>query len=260
MGIQGKAQTIEAVLPKHFEPVGCSRLVRIGRNGDGGYLVCEENASDTDVLLSFGVSDDWSFEEAFQARSGAIVHAFDGSVSARFFVGRVLRNLLTLRLPSFARNAAMTLAFWRYFSQSGNFYSIYVGDESDERTISLSDAVDRYGGERTTLKMDIEGAEIRLFDQILAAKEMLSALVIEIHDFDLHLERVLQFTKELGLKLIHIHANNYAKVSRGGIPRVVELTFSKSCDHGCEVTLPSHLDQPNNPAVPEIRIAFQISE
>ena len=38
-------------------------LIRIGKDNDGGYLVDKESFLKTEEIVSFGINDDWSFEE-----------------------------------------------------------------------------------------------------------------------------------------------------------------------------------------------------
>ena len=52
-------------LPLIFRPEKESNFVRLGRNNDGGYIVPVDAAKDSNLLLSFGLDDDWSFEKDF---------------------------------------------------------------------------------------------------------------------------------------------------------------------------------------------------
>jgi hypothetical protein len=54
------------MLPKEFKPDGFYDLVRLGKNNDGGYLVCKNSIEVSDCLISFGINDDFSFEENFK--------------------------------------------------------------------------------------------------------------------------------------------------------------------------------------------------
>jgi hypothetical protein len=40
-------------------------LLRLGRDYDGGYLVSSADVIQTEMLISLGINDDWSFEEKF---------------------------------------------------------------------------------------------------------------------------------------------------------------------------------------------------
>ena len=37
-------------------------LCRLGKNNDGGYLIGPKSIENTETLISFGISDDWTFE------------------------------------------------------------------------------------------------------------------------------------------------------------------------------------------------------
>jgi hypothetical protein len=53
---------------------------RIGREEDGGYVILDEACKLTDVLYSYGVSDDWSFEEDFCNRYKCKANLYDHTV------------------------------------------------------------------------------------------------------------------------------------------------------------------------------------
>ena len=50
------------VISKIFYPKNNCSLIRLGNNNDGGYVVEENSIKNSEILLSFGLSDDWSFE------------------------------------------------------------------------------------------------------------------------------------------------------------------------------------------------------
>jgi hypothetical protein len=55
---------------------------RIGRQEDGGYVVLDEISKGTEVLYSYGVSDDWSFEEDYVNTYGCEARLFDHTVDS----------------------------------------------------------------------------------------------------------------------------------------------------------------------------------
>lgn len=46
------------------------------------------------------------------------------------------------------------------------------------------------------LKIDIEGFEYRILDEIIQYSDILTGVVIEFHDCDLHMHRILKFISE----------------------------------------------------------------
>ena len=55
------------------------------------------------------------------------------------------------------------------------------------------------------LKIDIEGSEYRLLDEIISNQNFLSGLIIEFHDVDLNLNKINEFIENFSLSLSHIH-------------------------------------------------------
>ena len=53
-------------IPKFLKPKVTGDLFRIGSSNDGGYVIPKNAAADTDTLISFGLFDDWKFEEDFK--------------------------------------------------------------------------------------------------------------------------------------------------------------------------------------------------
>jgi|DEB0MinimDraft_10_1074344.scaffolds.fasta_scaffold61910_2 hypothetical protein len=53
---------------------------RVGSKKDGGYVVLNEISKDTQVLLSYGVEDNTSFENDFTHKFGCVAHLFDHTI------------------------------------------------------------------------------------------------------------------------------------------------------------------------------------
>ena len=105
------------------------------------------------------------------------------------------------------------------------------------------------------LKIDIEGHEYRILDDILKIQNNIIGLAIEFHDVDLHLKRIEDFIKKFKLKIIHIHINNYS-FDHLKIPNLIELTFSKNFKKE-ENNFPKHKsDRPNNTSSKDYDIKF----
>ncbi|ELU18025.1 hypothetical protein CAPTEDRAFT_222777 [Capitella teleta] len=62
----------------------CDKHVLYGSPGDGGYPLCEDKTfvlKKNDCLVySFGIRDDWSFDDALYEKMGCEVHSFDPSI------------------------------------------------------------------------------------------------------------------------------------------------------------------------------------
>ena len=55
-------------LPISFKPNKNFKLIRLGSNNDGGYLIGNQTINDTKTLVSFGILDDCSFEKDFKEK------------------------------------------------------------------------------------------------------------------------------------------------------------------------------------------------
>lgn len=215
-------------------------LVRVGGDGDGGYLL----PRDWDGLagvISPGVGEVSEFETFFSSL-GVPCFLFDGSVTE------------PEGLPG-------NILFTRKF----------IGETVSENSITFEEALHFAPGEGDLLlQMDIEGDEWSVL-QSLQAKSLLRfrTLVVEFHDFDTLLfsswgirlvQRVLE-TLLIDFYPVHVHINNCCGyttfVGPNGpskLPRVIEVTLHRK-DRVSHVeyfaVLPSDLDSPNLPDVPD---------
>ena len=79
---------INVRLPKIFQPKDCN-LIRLGSENDGGYR-CQDDIRESEVLLSLGINDDWTFEAAYSKQTGKSVLSFDGSLTTRFWLLKII--------------------------------------------------------------------------------------------------------------------------------------------------------------------------
>ena len=108
------------------------------------------------------------------------------------------------------------------------------------------------------IKIDIEGSEYRIFEQILLYQNSFTGIGIELHDVDIHMEKIKDLIKNLDMKLVHIHGQNPAHIAKNDIPTQIELTFARNPEIiGSNVELPHKLDQPANPTFKETELIFE---
>ena len=86
-------------LTKSLRPKPTDDMIRLGRENDGGYLVSKSDVMNSDILISMGMYDDWSFEKNFHHLNPIPVYVFDGSVNLRFFVRSLVKSLLKIWDP-----------------------------------------------------------------------------------------------------------------------------------------------------------------
>lgn len=214
---------------------GGPELIRVGGEGDGGYLV-PDDMDGTVACFSPGVAGIASFEEALLAR-GIPCFLVDGSVSSA-----------PLTAPGI------------------HFERLFLGPTSRPGWITLDEWISAGPAEGDLiLQMDIEGWEWPVL--AAASTELLRRfriMVIEFHD--LHLLALGHGLRTMGevvrrlnedFALVHVHPNNYEyPVTYRGyrLHPVVETTWLRrdrvsSCK---PVAALGHvLDRANDPALPD---------
>jgi hypothetical protein len=208
-------------------------LVRIGGEGDGGYLV-PDDLDDITACFSPGVDRQASFETEL-GRRGIGSHLADRSVAAP---------------PAGFVHAS--------------FEPVFLGTFDAEGTTTLGRWVERHapaGSGDLILQMDIEGAEYGVIDN--AASELLRRfriLVIEFHNFDgigqpFICRRIGEVLEKLRLDFVpvHLHPNNYAGIVHIGglpVPPLLEVTFlrkDRCLTTALRTDFPHPLDRDNVP-------------
>ena len=217
--------------------VDCAK-VRVGDAGDGGYIQAEDLAG-VARAFSFGIdtNDSWDVQ---MTRLGIPVEQFDYSINHPPSTGPLLR-----------------------------FHKLFVSHEAGEGKITVSELLARHGdsGDATYfLKIDIEGAEWDIFDQLSSAHlARFSQIVCEFHDlsrlgeagFRARAARVFAKLNAL-FACIHVHGNNCAplyNVLNIPVPDVIEVSYVLRERHrvcASDETFPSRLDHPNSPERPDI--------
>ena len=240
-------------------PRECPGLVRVGRDGDGGYVLPAAAFDEVDAVLSFGVSDDWSFEEScLLRRPGRPVHAYDPTVGLWTFFRRSLKR----RFGS-ERRPGVFFSYLRFFSGNRRHFSEWVGGRPGQTGVLR--AAERLGpSARLLVKMDIEGAEYGVLGELAALAPRLACLVIEFHDVPAHADEIAELVRRLAPThpVVHLHGNNFAPLGPDGVtPTVIELTFARAgllpADQPLFAgSLPrAGLDQPNNREWPDYVLA-----
>lgn len=252
-----------AVLPALFRPWRSASLIRLGQDYDGGYLVDERDVMASTALLSFGLNDDWSFERDFLRRRPVPLQAYDATLTPRYLVKRLWRSLRRLKPHEIIGSVQSLRDFPEFFSGDRRHFPSFVGREGVPGYVSFSEVMrtldeSLHGRSGVFVKIDIEGSEYHILDDLLGHAGRFAALAIEFHDVDIHLPALERFVARLPLKLVHVHANNHAPIDGSGTPLVIECTFSASTPDGEPGTaaLPHPLDMPNKRNRAEIAISF----
>lgn len=232
------------------------KLNRLGGSNDGGYLVGENSLKKAKTLISFGIDDNWQFEKDFKTKNiDCEIKCYDNKPILKFLIKKLIIELIFLpyrRRFYFIKYFNNIIDFLR-IRKKINFYQkkIFYNDLNEilKNTISNNNIF---------LKIDIEGSEYRILDEIIKNQEKIIGIVIEFHDFDYHKNIIYDFCKKLNLDLTHIHPNNFAPKDKYGDPTVIELTFEREpIIIGDNPTFPNELDMKNNSSEKDINLFFK---
>ena len=204
---QADKGAVQALIAQLHPLVTEHPLIRLGSDGDGGYLV-PDDLKGIAACFSPGVDNRATFETSLIER-GIPCYLADASVDAAPIKGDMV-----------------------------HFCKKFLGVINNETTITLDDWVNtnKPGHDDLILQMDIEGAEWPVL--LNASRDTLRRfriIVIELHDLerlmDKHAFVIIRATLERLLQdfyVVHNHPNNYGRTVRCRslvIPRVMEMTF-----------------------------------
>jgi len=241
-------------------------LCRIGNRTDGGYAMTIAAIKNSEAFLSLGLGENWSFEEAISTiNPKAPIDIYDDTVSLSFFIRKAFNGLLKFSLfresksnflARFLRLKAY-ISFWSRSSKNTH-HQIRISAESFKRILSEYPIDAKIG-----LKVDIEGSEWDILNLISEDQSKFEFLLIEIHDFDRHVNELRKFLSDLAGSFIiaHLHANNFETLGSNGFPKVFEITLLRKAgivtSGEPRKELPIHeLDSPNAKNRPDYVIQF----
>ena len=258
--------------PKELKPifVDNKNLIRLGSIDDGGYVVPIESVKSSDNLISFGVSDNWDFEKDFFKKSSAKVFAYDYSINNDFWLSKFKKDLikfLQLKIfkPKKLYKMFQYIDFLLFFkiNRKNRFFLKQIGKGKD--CLDLIKIIEHnfINNNKIFLKVDIEGFEYEILDDIIFHKDKFEGVIIEFHEITKNLNKIIEFINKINsnLDLVHIHANNYSVKELDKFPEVIELIFSKkminTIDRINDKEYPlKDLDFPNSKRSPDIKISF----
>ena len=261
------------MLPKYFKPEKEYDLTRLGQDNDGGYLVEKKSIENSKSLITLGLGYDWSFEKDYYNFTKNPIFCYDHTVNyssvkrlcRKYLVSyffRIFKPKYVLKKNFFKnliKNIFLYKDYKKFFSKNAKHIETRIGSGNGGTKLDkiLEDKKNIFP---IFLKIDIEGSEYRIFNEILKYQENFTGLAIELHDVDLHLDKIKIFIDNLKMELVHIHPQNPAFVTENNIPTQLELTFAKNPNPiGPIAKIPNKLDQPANPSFPEIQLRIEKS-
>jgi hypothetical protein len=244
---------------------------RVGRNWDGGYVLESNSLAQVEVVYSYGVGWELSFEKALYERTHKTIRLFDptlfdmGNIPIQskrglYWLGRYFAKVV------YFKSILLSLPLRGYGLR---FYNEGIAKSKNGKYNSFTNHLAEFGdeGKKVLLKMDIEGGEYEMFEDEKFQKSLNNVVQIamELHDLETELPRVEKMVKRLAdrFSVVHFHANNYGYLfeARGKkVPSVIELTFLNNAYlpqrivDTAKLPVPG-LDYPNNMALPDMELS-----
>ena len=229
-------------IDKHLlRPVACADLIRIGGVFDGGYVLPAFTVAGTRTMLSLGVSDDISFELDFLRRNPAVrVLGYDHTVGQLFWLRKIGRHFLRViyyfftNRPKFIKyreKLGVALRILSFFGGPHRLVKKRIASSEESDTETLAGALANLptsGPHSTFLKMDIEGSEYEVMDELLRHHERFNVIAAEFHLLDTRTAAFNRAISQLSAHFYctHIHGNNYGRYAPElDFPVTVEITW-----------------------------------
>ena len=242
------------------------KLKRLGDHSDGGYLIPEQCVKHTELLVSFGLGDNWSFENDFKKANNKIkIYCYDHSITRRFWYEFTIISIFFFikNLKNFS-NIYKFIKYKLFFSKKLNNFHIkkkIVPKKFYDNEIAINE-LSKIFKQKIFLKIDIENDEYRILHSIKNFEQVLG-FVIEFHYLDLNYNVIKDFLKNnRNFKIVHLHPNNMGGIDIDRNPTTIEITFinKKLCkDYKIfknKRFKKSILDFPNDPNQKDLKINF----
>lgn len=244
-------------LPLSLRPTQPFPLVRLGSLLDGGYLI-DERLLQSD-LMSFGISGDWAFEKHWRNQNpNATIETYDGSISGLHFATTAILSFLRPHKPKLVlRNVLTALEYWTFLKNQTRFKRLFIGNKKHNCWNTYDTAVSN-----TTckppffLKIDIEGHEYFILDEIIRHRTLLSGLAIEFHKPISNMKVIENFVSQLGLEICCVHPNNCLPKNNSNAEPSLEITFSINLGLNGEPQIPHELEEDNDKSCEPIKLSF----
>lgn len=220
----------------YLRPIKINNLFRVGNKTDGGYVLPSKPFQQIDVIISFGLGDNFSFEHhALLLNNKLNIIVYDHTVNIFYFFKKFLKSIK--RLFYFKSNLVNILNKFKILIHYTLFFlinkkakhiqnkitkKIYFSNETN-----LKYVFNNLKQKNFLVKIDIEGDEYEIIKDIKYFSKRIHILIVEFHNLDK--KRKLFQNSVIFLKtffnIIHIHANNNSSLCNDKFPEVVEFIF-----------------------------------
>ncbi len=253
---------------KLIRPIHSEKLIRLGRQLDGGYVISEKSLEICDSLVSFGINNDWFFELDFiKIKKNPVLMVDDVFCETgnnvkliKGFITSVVKFYNNEVRKQFVKDLRFSWPFLKAKFIEGNsirYIKYFISNNNNFSNITIEELFNKYSKflskNNRMLKIDIEGNEYDIINDLLKFENNISSLIIEFHDiidnpsrFEIELNKILNY-----YYIEHVHFNNYATILND-VCDTIELSFihKKFCIGDVMLSTSKYpiagLDFPNN--------------
>jgi hypothetical protein len=202
---------------------------RFGSINDGGYSISPKNVIEADILFSGGISSNTEFEyDMFRFNKRLLIVMVDPTISgSKLLVKAMVRSFLGKNEK--LRYCINTLVFIMML-RSGRVWHIKKWLSSKTGILDcLKEKVVDFETKKILLKLDIEGSEYDLLDEIGNHLHLFNCMVFEFHDLDRRYTELYNFLKKCSVHfdMVYLEVNPCGGFSKNGQPKVVEFSLER---------------------------------
>lgn len=218
----------------YLMPYEVNELVRLGCKQDGGYVVSRKSLESCNFLLSFGMAENWSFEEDFiKYNNFNKVHIYDHTVNINFFLIRLYKSIKRIfYFKSNFRNIIqkiLDIKNYLYLKKINIFhFKEKVSNTNSYNDSNIKKIFSRINEHnKIMLKIDIEGDEFEILEELNNLSGLIHTLIVEFHYLDKKREKFEKIINKINdnFIIVHLHGNNDTDYCKDGLPKTLEITF-----------------------------------
>ena len=219
---------------KYILPLKTDDLVRFGNKNDSGYVVSRKILKEVNFMISFGMSNNWSFEENFlRINSNNKVQIYDHTVDYNYFFFGLLKAIKRIfyfksSFQNILKKLNELIGYHKIINNKRiHHFRIKVSNKNSIGEKNLKQILEKVRNKKILLSIDIEGDEYKILNNISKHSKFIHLIVIEFHHIDKKRSSFKKIIKELKKKfnIIHIHGNNYTSFCKDGLPITLEMTL-----------------------------------
>ena len=253
-----------------------TKSIRVGSNFDGGYIIREQDINLIEEIISFGMGsdyEDWSFEWNFLEKKKVEIYYYDHTVSIKNYISNIFktfRRIIKLRYK-FEKLSKELLNFYKYiklikFNKINHLKKRICSSPESVFEVNPKKIFSNIKSNKILLKIDIEGGEYDIIDDIFDYHEKLVSILIEFHNINILEKKFEEKIKKLKSKfeIVHLHGNNNGVKISDNLPTTLEVTFvnkkyiNEKIEKKYNYDFPiKGLDFPNNSSEPDLSFSFE---